>query len=157
MFVKLFLHDLQLSTTCKLTFPNYENALTNVKNLTLKKCVFFIFYEIILGFIMFGVGKFLGLKEIEAIFKLSKSMSFPQGMEIFNGLAQFYKWFVKKKCVYYGPHYEIDEEINFFSWISKCQEVGYHKKEICKMTHYNCPNSIRKKNFMCTQMNFILK
>jgi hypothetical protein len=25
------------------------------------------------------------------------------------------------------------------------------------MTHYNCPNSIRKKNFMCTQMNFILK
>jgi hypothetical protein len=77
-------------------------------------CVFLIFYEIILGFIIFGVGSFLGPKKIKLIVKMPRPMSFPHGMEIFIGLTQFYKCFVTKIAFIMAPISKLMKKSTFF-------------------------------------------
>ncbi len=35
----------------------------------------------------------------------------PQEIQVFNGMAQFYKCFIKKLCLYYVTNYQIPQKV----------------------------------------------
>jgi hypothetical protein len=73
---------------------NFDCVLTNVKNLVLastqKKCIFLVFSDFILDYIMSNEGK-LPDPKIIAIVNMSKPKD-PKDIRVFNGMAQFYRW-----------------------------------------------------------------
>ncbi len=57
-----------------------------------EKCAFMVCYGIILKFIVSKEGKTLDPKKIEALVKMLVPKT-PQEIQVFNGIAQFYKCF----------------------------------------------------------------
>jgi hypothetical protein len=56
-------------------------------------------------------------------------MSFPQGMEIFDGLAQFYKWFVKKNAFIMAPITKLMRKSTFFCGFQNPKKQDTIKKK----------------------------
>jgi hypothetical protein len=59
------------------------------------KCAFMVFSGMILGFIISKEGKLLDPKIIQAIVNTLPPKN-PQQIQVFNGMAQFYRCFIKK-------------------------------------------------------------
>jgi hypothetical protein len=62
-----------------------------------------VFSGMILGFIISKEGKLLDSKKIQAIINLPPPKN-PQQIQVFIGMAQFYKCFIKNICYYYGTY-----------------------------------------------------
>jgi hypothetical protein len=67
-----------------------------------KKCAFMVFSSIILRFIVSKEGKLPNLKKVEAIIKMPIPKN-PHNIQVFNGLAQFYQFFVKNFAFIMAP------------------------------------------------------
>jgi hypothetical protein len=61
-----------------------------------------IFSRMILGFIISKKGKLSNPKKIQAIINMPPHKT-PQQIQIFNGMAQFYKCFIKNFVVIMAP------------------------------------------------------
>ncbi len=61
-------------------------------SLKLEKCAFMVYFGIILKFIVSKEGKTLDPKKIEALVKMLVPKTL-QEIQVFNGMAQFYKCF----------------------------------------------------------------
>ncbi len=55
--------------------------------------MFLIHSKVILGYIVFKEGKLLGPKKIFAIMNMSP-LKTPKDIQVFNGMVQFYGWFI---------------------------------------------------------------
>jgi hypothetical protein len=44
----------------------------------------------------------------------------PQHIQVFNGMAQFYKWFIKKFVVIMAPITKLTRKTKKFLWIEEC-------------------------------------
>jgi hypothetical protein len=64
-------------------------------NFILDKCAFMVFSGTILGFIISKKGKIMDPKKIEALINMLVPTT-PQQIHVFNGMAQFYRCFIKK-------------------------------------------------------------
>jgi len=58
----------------------------------------------ILRFIVSKKGKTPNPKKIEALINMTVPKT-PQEIQVFNGMAQFYKCFIKKIYLYYGTNH----------------------------------------------------
>ncbi len=67
-----------------------------------KKCAFMVFSGMILGFIVSKEVKLLDPKKIQVIVNMPPPKN-PQQIQIFNGMAQFYKCFIKNFAVIMAP------------------------------------------------------
>lgn len=63
-------------------------------SLNLKTCMFLVFSNMILGFIVYREGKLLDPKKIEVIVNMSAPTT-PHEIYVFNGMVQFYCYFIK--------------------------------------------------------------
>jgi hypothetical protein len=59
-----------------------------------EKCAFIVFLRLILGFIVSKEGKIQDLKKVHTIVNMLIPTN-PQEIQVFNGIAQFYRWFIR--------------------------------------------------------------
>jgi hypothetical protein len=72
-------------------------------NLNIDKCAFMVFLGMILDFIVSRKRKLPNPKKIQAIVNMPPPKN-PQQIQVFNGMAQFYKCFINVFC-YYGAYH----------------------------------------------------
>jgi hypothetical protein len=86
------------------------------------KCAFMLFIGMILGFIVSKEGKLLYPKKIQAIINMPPHKN-PQHIQVFNGMAQFYKCFSKEFIAIMAPITKLTRKIRTFFWIKECQKA----------------------------------
>jgi hypothetical protein len=67
------------------------------------------------GFIVSKEGKLLDPKKIQTIVNMPPPKN-PQQIQVFNGMAQFYKRFIKKIVVIMAPITKLTRKIENFLW-----------------------------------------
>ncbi len=87
-----------------------------------KKCAFVVFSGMILGFIVSKEGKLLNLEKIQAIVNMPPPKN-PQQIQVFNGMAQFYKCFIKNFTTIMTPITKLTRKIKIFLWTKECQKA----------------------------------
>ncbi len=91
-------------------------------SLNLDKCAFMVFSREVLGFIVSKKGKLLDPKKIQSIVNMPPPKN-PQQIEIFNGMAQFYRCFIKKIVAIMAPIIKLTKKIETFLWTKECQQA----------------------------------
>jgi len=81
-----------------------------------------VFLGMILGFIVSKEGKLPNPKKIQAIVNMPPPKN-PQQIQIFNGMAQFYKCFIKTFVVIMAPITKLTRKTETFLWIKECQKA----------------------------------
>jgi hypothetical protein len=72
-----------------------------------------VFSGMILGFIVSKKRKLLDPKKIQAILNMPPPKN-PQKIQVFNGMAQFYKCFIKKIVIIMAPSTELTKKQRLF-------------------------------------------
>ncbi len=75
-----------------------------------------------MGFIVSKEGKLPYPKKIQAMINMPPPKN-PIQIQVFNGMAQFYKCFIKKFVVIMALITKLTRKIKTFLWIEKCQKV----------------------------------
>jgi Fe2+ transport system protein B len=76
----------------------------------------------ILGFIISKEGKLLDLNKIQAIVNMPPLKN-PQQIQVFNGMAQFYRRFIKKFATIMAPITKLTKKTKTFLWIEECKKA----------------------------------
>jgi hypothetical protein len=84
-------------------------------------CIFGIFRDDP-GFYCSKEGKLLDPKKIQAIVNMSPSKN-PQQIQVFNGMARFYNFFIKNFVVIMAPFIKLTTKIEIFLWTKECQKA----------------------------------
>ncbi len=96
--MKIFLDDFIIYSDMKTHLQKFKLSFYKCMeykiNLNPKKCTFMVFSGVIMGFIISKEGKLLNLKKIQAIVNMDVPQNSLQN-QIFNGMAQYYKHFIK--------------------------------------------------------------
>jgi hypothetical protein len=71
-------------------------------NLNRNKCAFMVFLGLILRFIISKEGKVLDPKKVQAIVNMLV-LTNPQKIQVFNGMAEFYRCFIKNFAFLMAP------------------------------------------------------
>ncbi len=87
-----------------------------------KKCAFMVFSRLILAFIVSKQGKILNLKKIQAIMNVLVPTN-PQQIQVFNGMTQFYKCFIKNFAFIIVLITKLMKKTKPFIWTTKCQKT----------------------------------
>jgi hypothetical protein len=115
-FMKIFVDDF-------IVYSDMESHLLKVKlcfqkcreygfSLNPKKCAFMIFSGMILGFIVSKEGKLSNPKKIQVIVNMPPPKN-PQQIQIFNGMARFYKCFINFFVVIMAPIIKLTKKTKF--------------------------------------------
>jgi hypothetical protein len=72
-----------------------------------------------LGFIVSKEGKLPNPKKIQAIVNMPPPKN-PQQIQVFNGMAQIYRCFIKNFAVIMAPITKLTKKIETFLWIEEC-------------------------------------
>ncbi len=86
------------------------------------KCVFMVFSRMILGFIISKERKLPNPKKIQAIVNMPPPKN-PQQTQVFNGMAQFYRCFIKKFVAIMAPITKLIRKTKTFIWTEECHKV----------------------------------
>jgi hypothetical protein len=86
------------------------------------KCVFMVFSGMILGFIVSKEGKLLNPKKIQIIVNGPPPNNLQQ-IQVFNGMAQFYKCFIKKIATIMALITKLTRKTWTFLWTKECQKA----------------------------------
>ncbi len=81
-----------------------------------------VFLGIALGFVVSKEGKLPNLKKIQAIVNMPPVKS-PQQIQVFNGMAQFYKCSIKNFVTIMAPITKLTRKTKTFLWTKECQKV----------------------------------
>jgi hypothetical protein len=98
-------------------------------SLNLEKCAFTMCFGTILGFIVSKEGKTFNLKKIEAIIKMPIPKT-PQEIQVFNGMAQFYRCFIRNFAFVMAPITKLLKKI-------KCSSELLNVKLLAKTSRTN--------------------
>ncbi len=74
-----------------------------------------VFLGMTLGFIVSKERKLLDLKKIQAIINTPPPKN-PQQNQVFNGMALFYKYFIKKIAIIMAPITKLTRKTKTFLW-----------------------------------------
>jgi hypothetical protein len=88
----------------------------------LNKCAFMVISRTILGFIMFKEGKVMDPKKIKALVNMLVTIT-PKEIQLFNGMAQFYRCFIKNFALIMSPITKVLKKCEVLEWTQKCQNV----------------------------------
>jgi hypothetical protein len=98
---------------------------------------FIVFLGLILRFIVSKEGKIPNLKKVQAIMNILVFTN-PQQIQVFNGMAQFYRCFIKNFVFYHGPNYKVDEEDKtFYLDHIMSRSLGSYQAEIHRNTNFD--------------------
>jgi hypothetical protein len=122
-FMKIFLDDFIVyndmdSHLIKLKLC-FQKCKEYISSLNLEKNAFMVFSRLILGFIFSKEGKVLDPKKVRAIINMLVPTN-PQQIEVFNGMAQFYKCFINKFTFIMAPITKLMRKTKPFIWSTKC-------------------------------------
>jgi hypothetical protein len=81
-----------------------------------------VFLGMILGFIISKEGKLLDPKNIQAIVNMPPPKN-PQQIQVFNGMAQFYSYFIKKIVAIMALITKLTRQTKTFLWTEECQQA----------------------------------
>ncbi len=76
----------------------------------------------ILGFIISKEGKLLDPNKIQAIVNMPPLKN-PQQIQVFNGMAQFYRCFIKNFVAIMAPITKLTRKTKTFLWIKECKRA----------------------------------
>jgi primosomal protein N' len=85
----------------------------------LNKCALMVFSRMILGFIISKKGRLPDLKKIQAIVNMPPLKN-PHQIQVFNGMAHFYKCFIKNFVAIMAPITKLTRKTKSFLWIKEC-------------------------------------
>jgi hypothetical protein len=83
------------------------------------KYAFMLFLGMILGLTISKEGKLPDQKKIQAIVNMTPLKN-PQHIQIFNGMAQFYRCIIKKFNVILAPITKLTRKTKTFLWTKEC-------------------------------------
>jgi len=125
-FMKIFLDDFMvfsdLDAHLSKLWKYFKKCHEYKINLNPEKCAFMVFSDMILRFIISKEGKLLDPKKVEAIIKMPIPKN-PRDIQVFNGLAQFYRCFVKKFAFIMASITKLMGKLEEFIWTQECQDV----------------------------------
>ncbi len=75
-----------------------------------------------MGFIISKEGKLPYSKKIQAIVNMPPPKN-PQQIQIFNGMAQFYRFFIKTFVAIMAPITKLTRKTKIFIWTKECQKA----------------------------------
>jgi hypothetical protein len=81
-------------------------------------CLYVIF-KTDFRFIVFKEGKILDPKKVQSIVNMPVPIN-PQQIQVFNGMAQFYKCFIKNFALIMTPIAKLMKKTKPFIWTIKC-------------------------------------
>ncbi len=81
-----------------------------------------VFSKMILGFIVSKERKLPYPKKIQVIINMPPPKN-PHQIQVFNGMAQFYKWFIKKIVATITLHTKLTRKTKTFLWTKECQKA----------------------------------
>ncbi len=81
----------------------------------------------ILRFIVSKEGKTPDHKKIKALVKMLIPKT-PQEIQVFNGMAQFYRYFIKKNSFIMALITKLLKKIEVFKWTIECQTTWENKE-----------------------------
>jgi hypothetical protein len=81
-----------------------------------------VFSRLILGFIVSKKGIILDLKKVQAIINMLVPTN-PQQIQVFNGMVQFYKCFIKNFAFIMALITKLMRKTKPFIWTIECQEA----------------------------------
>ncbi len=118
VFMKIFFDDFTIFSDLSTQLEKLKKWFLKCRefgiNLNLDKCAFMVFSRTILGFRISKEGKVMDPKKVEVLINMPIPTT-PQEIQVFNGMAQFYKCFIKKLCLYYVTNYQIPQKVwNFW-------------------------------------------
>ncbi len=121
-FMKIFLDDFtvysDMDSHCKSS--NYVcKSVENMALAYLNKCALMVFSRMILGFIISKKGRLPDLKKIQAIVNMPPLKN-PHQIQVFNGMAHFYKCFIKNFVAIMAPITKLTRKTKSFLWIKEC-------------------------------------
>jgi hypothetical protein len=89
-------------------------------SLNLDKCAFMVFSGTILGFIVSTKRKIMDPKKVEALVNMPIPTTLQQ-IQVFNGMAQFYRCFIKNFASIMSPITKMLKKFEVFELTTKCQ------------------------------------
>jgi hypothetical protein len=81
-------------------------------------CIY-ICFGTILGFIIYKEGKTFETKKIKTLVKMLVPKT-PQEIQVFNGMTQFYRCFIKKIAFVMAPITKLFRRTEMFEWTIEC-------------------------------------
>ncbi len=122
-FMKIFLDDFTVYNDMESHSQKLRLCFQKCKeygiSLNLNKCAFMVFSRQILGFIVSKEGKLLNPKKIQVIINMPPLKN-PQQIQVFNGMAQFYKCFIKNFVALMAPITKLTRKTQTFFWTKEC-------------------------------------
>ncbi len=125
-FMKIFLDDFMVYDDMEIYFIKlrfcFQKFWKYKSSLHLEKCAFMVFSRLILGFIVSKKGIILDLKKVQAIINMLVPTN-PQQIQVFNGMVQFYKCFIKNFAFIMALITKLMRKTKPFIWTIECQEA----------------------------------
>jgi hypothetical protein len=120
--MKIFLDDFTIYSDMETHLQKLELCFQKCKvyniSLNLEKCVFMVFKKVIIGFIVFKIGKLPNPKKIYAIMNMHSPHNSLQ-IQIFNDMAQFYRCFINNFAMIVAPTTKLPRKTKSFLWIKE--------------------------------------
>ncbi len=124
--MKIFLDDFIVNNDMESHLQKLKLCFQKCKeydiSVNLNKCAFMVFSRMILGFIILKEGKLPNLNKIQAMLNKPPPKN-PQQIQIFNGMAQFYKYFIKNFVAIMAPIIKLTRKTKKFLQTKECQNA----------------------------------
>jgi len=120
--MKIFLDDLTIFNDMSTHLKKFRKCFLKCKeygiNLNSEKCAFMVFSRTTSRFIVSKESKTLNPKKIKILVKMSMPKT-PQEIQVFNGMTQCYRCFIKASVM--ALITKLLRKAEMFEWIVKCQ------------------------------------
>jgi hypothetical protein len=124
VFMKIFLDDFIIFSDLSTHLKKLKKCLLKCKeygiSLNPKKWAFMVCSKTILEFTISKEGKTPNIKKIKALVKMPV-LKTPHEIQVFNGMAQFYKCFIINFAFVMIPISKLFIKPKVFEWTTKCQ------------------------------------
>jgi hypothetical protein len=118
-FMKIFLDDFIVYNDMESHLHKFRLCFQKCKeygiSLNPEECAFMVFSRMILGFIVSKEGKLPYPKKIQVIVNMPPPKN-PQQIQVFNGMTQFYKYFIKTFVTIMAPITKLTKKTKTFLW-----------------------------------------
>jgi hypothetical protein len=126
VFIKIFLDDFTVVSDLSTHLEKLKKCFLKCRkfgiNLNPNKFAFMVFLITILGFIVSKEGKVMDPKKVEALVNMS-ILTTPREIQVFNGMAQFYRCFIKNFTLIMSPITKLLKKSKVFEWTKECQNA----------------------------------